>query len=341
MKKIKNNTKIIIHSVFIILLVFMFVFELNYGKNNLSKKKITYSKEAEINYKTYLKDNSHYNNNYLENDYNYVANLIDYFNLDFNYSYVIGENIDYKLDYEVVGYLEIYDSDNTAKPIERKEYKILDTVTDEGKGQLIKVDLYNQKIFYEDYNKVVQAWKKELNPNANLKIVFKVNWNGYSETLNKEISDSYTNTFEIPVSAKIITISKPSKIDESGYIYSKKSVSILYVGIIIITAILLLVALIGLILAIIKINQSKSKYDQKIKKILREFDRAITEAKGRFKIERGEKAIEVREFMELMDVHDNLHEPIIYYKTSVNKCTFVVRNGKDIYYTIIKRDECE
>ena len=109
----------------------------------------------------------------------------------------------------------------------------------------------------------------------------------------------------------------------------------------ILTGICLVLVIICLIRTMIKINKSKSKYEQKIKKILREFDRAITEAKGKFKIERGEKAIEVSEFMELMDVHDNLHEPIIYYKTNVNKCTFVVRNGKDIYYTIIKRDEYE
>ena len=51
--------------------------------------------------------------------------------------------------------------------------------------------------------------------------------------------------------------------------------------------------------------------------------------------------IEVSEFMELMDVHDNLNEPIIYYKHSNNKCIFVVRNGTDIYYSMIKRDDYE
>ena len=174
-----------------------------------------------------------------------------------------------------------------------------------------------------------------------MKIVFKVDWQGYSNELQKDISDSYSNTFEIPLSEKIITISKPAGVNDAGYIYSKKALSIIYLSIIFVTGILLLLVMIGLIITIIKMNKAKSKYEQKIKRILREFDRAITEAKGRFKVERGEKTIEVREFMELMDVHDNLHEPIIYYKTSVNKSTFVVRNGKDIYYTVIKRDECE
>ena len=159
MGKIKDNIKIIICCLFILILSVAFIFEFCYGKNNLARKSITFSKEAELNYITYLKNNNHYNSDFLENDYNYVANLVDYFNLDFNYSYVLSENIDYNLDYEIVGYLEIYDSDNTAKPIEKKEYNILDKVTEEKNGQVINVALHNQRINYDTYSSVVQMWK--------------------------------------------------------------------------------------------------------------------------------------------------------------------------------------
>ncbi len=341
MGKIKDNIKIIIYCILIIIFIVLFIFEINYGKNHLARNSISYNKEAQLNYVTYLKDNSHYDSNFLENDYNYVSNLIDYFNLDFNYSYVLSENINYNLDYELKGYLDVYDSDNSAKPIEKREYTLLDKVSEEKTGQVINIELFNQKIFYDEYNNVVQTWKRELNPNASLKIVFNVNWSGYSKELEKEISDSYSSTFEIPLSEKIITITKPEKITSSGYLYSNKSIGILYILLVIITGICLVLLIVNLVILMTRISKSKSKYEQKIKKILREFDRAITEAKGKFKAERGEKTIEVSDFMELMDVHDNLHEPIIYYKTNVNKCTFVVRNGKDIYYTVIKREDYE
>ena len=97
--------------------------------------------------------------------------------------------------------------------------------------------------------------------------------------------------------------------------------------------------IIGFINLIIQTNKKKSKYEQKINKILREFDRAITEAKGPFMKKEGEHYIEVNDFMELMDVHDNVNEPIIYYRNNNNRSTFVVRNGSDIYYSVIKRDE--
>ena len=109
---------------------------------------------------------------YLKDDYNYVASLIDYFNVDFNYSYVFGENIKYDMDYEIVANLEVYDSDNTTKPIEKKEFQILEKTSKSGNGQVIKVDLYNQKIDYDTYNKIIQEWKKEVSPEATLKVDF-------------------------------------------------------------------------------------------------------------------------------------------------------------------------
>mgnify|MGYP003301734711 CR=1 FL=1 len=48
--------------------------------------------------KTYLKDNNHYNNQYLKDDYNYVASLIDYFNVDFNEFRDSCNNLDTYLD---------------------------------------------------------------------------------------------------------------------------------------------------------------------------------------------------------------------------------------------------
>lgn len=311
-----------------------------YGKDNVRLRSITYSRDSNINYVTYLKNNNHYSDQYLEDDYNYVASLIDYFNVDFNYSYVLGEKIKYDLSYEVIANLEIYDADNKSKPIEKKEFQILDKKTESNEGQLIKVDLYNQIINYETYNTIIQEWKKEVKPDATLKVSFNVNWKGISPTLEKEVSDSYKKVFEIPISEKIITISKPPRDTESGKLYADQAVGKWFMILLTSFGLLELIFIVGLINTVIKANRNKSKYEQKIGKILREFDRAITEAKGTFKKQPGEHYIEVNDFMELLDAHDNLNEPIIYYKNNNNtKSIFVVRNGIDIYYSIIKRDE--
>ena len=338
--KLKRKYKVILYLILIISLIVAIGYELNIGHQNLKTRKITYSKKADMSYSTYLKNNDHYNDIYLKDDYSYVANLIDYFNLDFNYTYVLSEKIDYDLNYEIVANLEIYDSDTTNKPIEKKKYQILDKKKEKGNAQVIKVDLFNQKIDYKMYDDIIQSWKKEISPKAILKVTFKANLKGFSKTLKKEVSDTYTQEFKIPISEKVINISKPNSTNISGILYANQSLSNWIIVIILSTGVILLITLTGFINLLLKINKNKSKYEQRVNKILREFDRAITEAKGRFIKTEGETYIEVSDFMELLDVHDNLNEPIIYYKNSKNTASiFVVRNKSDIYYSIIRRDE--
>ena len=340
MLKLKRKTKLALYIVFTIFLIGLLIFEIDYSQNTLKKKSITYSKESSINYVTYLKENNHFSDEFLKDNYSYVANLIDYFNIDYSYIYALSEKIDYVLTYEVKAVLEVYDSDNKAKPIDNKNYQLVPKETTSSNGQLVKVELFNQKIDYETYSKIIEEWKKELSPDATLKVEFLVNWTGHSNVLNKEIGDQYTNSFEIPISNKIISINKPKGVSEKNkQLYANQTFGKNFYLLIGSTSVLILITMLGIINTLIKINSGKSKYEQKIKKILREFDRAITEAKGIFIRKDGEHYIEVKEFMELMDVHDNLNEPIIYYKNSNNASIFVVRNGTDIYYTIIRRSD--
>ena len=337
--RLKRKVKVTLYIIMILLVSGMLIFEVYYSKNILKKKSVAYNKSSNINYVTYLKNNNHFNSQYLEDDYNYVASLINYFNLDFNYTYVLNENIDYILTSEVVGVLEVYDSDTKDKPLDKKPFNLVDKSTISKNGQVIKVELYNIKVDYETYNNIIQEWKKDVSPEATLKVQFKVKWQGFSKTINKELSDEYTNTFEIPISQKVININKPNVMSDKGTLYSNQTLGNSYFIVVGSTVVILLIFLIGFINLIISINKNKSKYEQKVKRILREFDRAITEENGKFEKKEDEHYIEVKEFMELMDVHDNLNEPIIYYKHSNNKCIFVVRNGTDIYDSMIKRDD--
>jgi hypothetical protein len=78
-----------------------------------------------------------------------------------------------------------------------------------------------------------------------------------------------------------------------------------------------------------------------VAKILREFDRAITEAKGKLRLDKNANMIQVKDFMELLDVHDNFNIPIIYYKIDNHESLFLVKNQDDYYYNIMKSDDFE
>ena len=342
--RLKKKVKLFLYIIITILLIGLLIFEIHYSQSTLKKKSITYSRDGSINYVTYLKENSHFDDKSLDSKHNYVASLIDYFNVDYNYTYALSEEIDYVLTYEVKAKLNIYDSDNKSKPIDSKEYQLVPKETKNGNGQLVKVDLFNQKIDYAIYSKIIDEWKKEVSPDATLTVEFNVNWSGQSNVLNKQIGDNYLNTFEIPVSNKIIEIKEPiNNVHENNPepLYANQTFGRNFYLLIGSTSFMILIFMLYILNTIIKINSLKSKYEQKVKKILREFDRAITEANGMFVRKEDEHYIEVKEFMELMDVHDNLNEPIIYYKNSNNASIFVVRNGTDIYYTIIRRSDFE
>ena len=340
-RKIKRKVKIMIYLVILLIIFSAFWIEISFGKTMLKNKSVSYTKESTLNYVTYLKNNNHYENTYLKEDFNLVANLVDYFNIDYNYAYTLGEKIDYKLSYDVTAVLEVYDSDNDVKPIEKKEYTLLKKQTKEGNGQIIKVDIFNQKIKYDTYNSIVQEWKKEISPNANLKIYINVDWTGHSNKLNQDFSDNCVSEFSIPISQKTIDIKAPNNINESGVIKNSKKFGTGYMLLLVSTLALFLTGTIYLIVYISITSKNKSRYDQKINKILREFDRAITEANGEFVMYEGESYIEVKNFMELLDVHDNVNEPIIHYANNDDLSVFVIKNDKDTYYTTIKRTDFE
>ena len=335
----KKRSKVIIFSVVLIIILGLFILELVLANNMLKKKGLSYNKVSNLNFITHLKDNNYYDTNYLKNEYNIVASLVDYFNIDYNYSYTLDDKIDYILRYSIDADLEIYDSENEEKPVEKRHYTIKERETITGNSQVIKVDMLGNQILYSTYNQIVDEWKKEISPVANLKISINVDWKGTNDRLKKDISDKCVTEIVIPLSQKTIDIKIPNNIDEKGIIKSDLKLSSGYIILITSTILLFITGMICLLIYISNINKSKSKYEQKVNRMLREFDRAITEAKGKFTKNEGENYIEVENFMELLDVHDNVNEPIIYYKNSDDLSIFVIKNGKDNYYSQIKRSD--
>ena len=334
----KKAIKIIIAAILFVFAMWLHLYTINIGKTKLNSRKVAYTKESKISYLTYLKDNNYYDDGYIQNGYNLVADLIDYFNLDYNYTYTLSEKISYELNYNVMAILDIYDGDNDSKPIDTKEYILLENQTVSKKSQIVKVDIHNQKVMYDKYNEVIQSWKKKISPNAKLKIVFNVSWTGYSDTIGSTISDKVDATFIIPISEKIIDIKTPTSINESDYIVAKTKLDTPFMIVLVSSVILLGVILIYLAYTITG-DKEKSKYDTKIAKILREFDRAITRVKGKF-VEKKDY-VEVMDFMELLDAHDNLGVPIMHYRNSKNINYFVVKAPEVTYFAVLKRKDFE
>ncbi|MBE6161367.1 MAG: hypothetical protein E7158_04025 [Firmicutes bacterium] len=340
--RLKRKYGVIFYSIPTLVCTVLLILEINYANNKVDVASVSYNESSDISYKVYLKENSYYETPYLDEKSSYIASLIDNFTIDYKYLNTFSADIDYTLKYGVTADLVVFDSSNDKKPIYTKKYTLADEQEIKGFGKMAKADLLNQVINYDEYNEIINELKREIVPNANLKINFNTKFVGKNKAIGKDIISNKTSTLDIPISQKTIDANlKKNNTSSNQTVTNKKSLSVPLIALLVGTILLLLLTLIYYVLYIIKTAEKKTKYEQKLNKILREFDRAITEAKGKLRLDRNANTIEIKDFMELLDVHDNFNIPIIYYRISSTKSVFIVKNGNDIYYNVMKSDDYE
>ena len=92
--KVKNNylEEIILIILFILFIILSF---LCFKKSIIIQREqnVFYEEIGSPNYKIYLKDNNYYKQDYLDKDMSYIANLIDYISINYNYKFIIIINI--------------------------------------------------------------------------------------------------------------------------------------------------------------------------------------------------------------------------------------------------------
>ena len=340
--KLKRKYGVVFYVIPIIILIGLLIYEIGYATKKVDVASIAYKESSDIAYKVHLKENNYYDTEYLDENSSYIASLIDDFIVDYKYINTFSEKMNYTLTYNVTADLKVYDSNNDKKPIYTKKYTLIEDKTIEDNGKMAKVDINDEIINYNEYNKIVTELKREVVPNATLVINFNTKFKGKSQNVSKDIVSNKTSSLSIPISQKTIDVDlKKSNSSDNKTITDSRSLSKPIILMIAGTVLLLIVSLIYYIMYLINSAEKKTKYEQKVNKILREFDRAITEAKGKLRIDRRANTIEIKDFMELLDVHDNLNIPIVYYRINSTKSLFIVKNENDIYYYVIKSDDFE
>lgn len=149
----------------------------------------------------------------------------------------------------------------------------------------------------------------------------------------------------IPLSERAININMNYKnINKEGKIEKgKKEITgnVIYIIMSVISLFITLKYLLKVVKYLEKVHTRKTKYDNYINKLLREYDRLIVETTtSPFLEERN--IIKVKEFKELLDVRDNVKEPIMYYEVMKHqKSYFYIEHNNKIYLTQIKAIDIE
>ena len=305
---------------------------------------IDYSQNGSIGYKVYLNKNKFYTEEYLEMNKSYVASLIKYIDIDFNYKFNINAKSTIDFDYKIMGELVIENSKTSGRYFE-KEYVLQDTKV----GKLVqdnnKIINENIKIDYAYYNGLANSFKSTYGVDTNSYLnVYMVVTPKVDKDLNYKIEESNKVSLRIPLSEKAIEIN----LDASSQNINKQIISNeetkfnkLYLFLEIIFFIPTCILMIKMINKLLSAFDIYTPYDRYVRKQLREYDRLIVETNSSLKT-KGLNIIDIKSFTELLDARDNLNLPILYLNIIPHQeGIFYILNNNDLYLLKISNNELE
>ena len=266
--RLKRKFGLVIYFIPIIFLVVLLILELNYAKKEVKTDGLAYREKSNISYKVKLKPDNPLDREYVDERFNVVASLIDKIIVDYDYINTFSDKVDYKVKYNVTADLVIYDANSDEKPIDTKTFNLVDNKEISGNGLMAKFDLTNQDINYNEYNALVEQWKREVVPNANLIVKFNTDFVGHSDILDDEIRSTKTSTLTIPISKRTINIEiKKNNNSKEEVLSVKRKMSIFTKILIGLTILVLMIIIIKYIIYVITSAKKKSKYDMAVAKI--------------------------------------------------------------------------
>lgn len=304
-------------------------------------KNVSYEEHGNADYKVFLKDNIYYEDKYLDKNMSYIANLIDYISVDYNYKFKADTLFDGEYSYKIRADLEILNAENKTLFFTKKYDLIKEkTFTIENQNEYNIVE--NIKIDYDHYNSLANGFKSSygVDTESNLIIYLDIYRNIDQNSINNpNINGNGTIKLTIPLSEKAINIKMDSmEINNKNVItslddYYLEDIKYLIIGII--SLIVSLYLFIKIVKRLSRLSISPTDYDKTLKKILNQYDRLIVTTSSMPNLEKN-NIIKLKEFVELLDAKDNLHKPIFFIEVTPHQKAyfFIQDDDKIILYTL-------
>lgn len=304
-------------------------------------KNVSYEEHGNADYKVFLKDNIYYEDKYLDKNMSYIANLIDYISVDYNYNFKADTLFDGEYSYKIRADLEILNAENKTLFFTKKYDLIKEkTFTIENQNEYNIVE--NIKIDYDHYNSLANGFKSSygVDTESNLIIYLDIYRNIDQNSINNpNINGNGTIKLTIPLSEKAINIKMDSmEINNKNVItslddYYLEDIKYLIIGII--SLIVSLYLFIKIVKRLSRLSISPTDYDKTLKKILNQYDRLIVTTSSMPNLEKN-NIIKLKEFVELLDAKDNLHKPIFFIEVTPHQKAyfFIQDDDKIILFTL-------
>ena len=295
---------------------------------------VHYDDKSDLDYQVALKENDYYDKVYIDKNNQYIASLIDFINGYFNYELSIKEDFEYNYKYKIVANVNVID-DETHKSIYTFSENILEEVSGKTKHNLEIQE--KVKIDYNKYNDLISEFIKVYNLNkvtSKLSVNMYVGVAGTEEDFQKE-EDSVIS-LDIPLTTNTVAIDVnydiSNNVDSLITLKSSYKNSKIWLGLSIIIFALDIVLLIALIKYIKDSETEEEKYNSQLSKILNNYGTYISRVEDEFDMS-GYQILRVKNFVDLLEVRDTMHIPIIMVENKGNLMAyFVIPTNNNILY---------
>ena len=307
----KKIILLIISSVVLIMISFIM-----FGKfNNLKEDYIKYSEKSNLNYKVHLKKNNFFEEEYLEKDKQYIANLIDYIQTQFSYNLDNIKNIDeYYYAYGIDATVNVEDKTQKKSIYTAQKNLLPEKISTSNGGIKISEDL---KIDYNEYNNLISKFVDVYNlddTNSTLNVDMYLKIGKTKEEINSAIAEKVAS-LTIPLTTKTVGIDLSYNLLDSGKeseIFTKVNNG--KYGYLVFSIILFVVA-IGICIYTMKyFNDTRTDetiYNSKLRRILYTYKSYIQKAELSELNFEGYQTIYIDSFNDLLEIRDTLQEPIL------------------------------
>lgn len=336
MKKRERATKrLIFDLVLFVILLSIGILLLYKALGFESEKVVKYSEKSDLDYKVYLVKNDFYEDEYLGKNMLYVANLIDKILIDFSYDFESDDNEDIDFTYSIIAKLSITNPTATKAYFE-KSYVLLNEKKVNMKNASSQAIKEQISVDYPYYNRLANSFKNQYGVESDSKLtvymlVNKKNTNDSNFVLN---SSSVMNVV-VPLSERSVDIKLDYKdINSTSNIIKKQTMTIKDILPLIGSGVFVLLSLVMVVKAVRNANlliAKKSMYDKYVSKILKEYDRLIAESSTLLSFD-DKEIINISKFTELLDIHDNLQLPIMYYEEREHELSYFYISHQNVVY---------
>ncbi len=311
-----------------------------------AEKVVKYNERSNIDYRVYLLKNDFYEQEFLGKDMLYVASLIDKVQLDFNYDFATEENENIDFEYSIVAKLSITNPADTKSYFD-KSYTLLEPKTVNMRNASVQSIKEQVIVNYPYYNGLANGFRNQYGVDAEsrLTVYMVVNKKNTQES-DYILDSSNVMNIVIPLSERSVDIKLDYKeINETSNIIKKKTMTVKDYLPLALAAVFVLLSLVMMVKAMRNFNllhRKKSEYDKQVARILKEYDRLIAESQSLMSFD-NKQIIHINKFTELLDIHDNLQLPIMYYTVEAHQqCYFYIHHQDVIYlFQIVADDDTE